>query len=70
MKRKEFLHLTGICSLGLFTIPHLALGAQDRFMQDLEALAMKITPKLPPKHSIALVKICGGYIPLKTLHRL
>ena len=31
MKRKDFLHLTGICSLGLFTIPHLALGAQDRF---------------------------------------
>ena len=32
MNRKDFLHLTGICSIGLFTIPHLALGAvQDRF---------------------------------------
>ncbi|CAI8332370.1 MAG: D-alanyl-D-alanine carboxypeptidase [Flavobacteriaceae bacterium] len=32
MKRKDFLHLTGICSLGLLTIPHIALGAvQDRF---------------------------------------
>ena len=34
-------------------------------MQDLEAFPMKITPKLPPKHSIALVKICGAYIHLK-----
>ena len=34
MKRKDFLHLTGICSLGLLTIPHIALGAvQDRFTQ-------------------------------------
>lgn len=32
MKRKDFLHLTGICSLGLLTLPHIALGAvQDRF---------------------------------------
>ena len=26
--------------------------------------------KIAAKHSIALVKICGGYTPLKTLHRL
>jgi len=32
MKRKEFLHLTTICTLGLFTIPQNALStAQDRF---------------------------------------
>ena len=36
-------------------------------MQDLEALAMKITPKWPPKLSKHLVKICAGYTPLKTL---